>query len=141
VEKTNKEMSVNQWKRSSRFWIVCFVLWFITLNLLSHGNRFHPAGSFIFIFEIPHFDKIVHFGYFFGGSGLLSAALYLAQKPSWMRLSLIVTAILSLIGIWDEYHQSFFINRTGNDPMDWLADTLGAYFGTLVFRLLHHKIL
>ena len=87
-------MSVNQWKRSSRFWIVCFVLWFITLNLLSHGNRFHPAGPFIFIFEIPHFDKIVHFGYFFGGSGLLSAALYLAQKPSWIRLSLIVTAIL-----------------------------------------------
>ena len=63
-----------------RFWTVCFLVWFIVLNLLSHGNRFHPPGTFIF--DIPHFDKIVHFGYFFGGSGLLSAALFLSKKKN-----------------------------------------------------------
>ena len=126
-------------RQSPRFWAICFALWFIALNLLSHGDKFHPPGNFPF--EIPHLDKIVHFGFFFGGAGLLSAAYYLAQKPLWGRLILIVTLSLSLIGIWDEFHQSFFENRTGNDLGDWLADTLGALCGALVFKKLHRRLL
>lgn len=127
-------------KQSPRFWAACFALWFVVLNLLSHGDRFHPPGTLI-IFGIPHFDKVVHFGYFFGGGGLLSAALFFASRPSWLRLTLIVTVTLSLLGILDEYHQSFFENRTGNDPWDWLFDTLGALGGALVFRLTHRALL
>lgn len=130
---------MSSFRQSPRFWAICFALWFIVLNLLSHGDKFHPPGAFAF--DIPHLDKIVHFGFFFGGAGLLSAALFFKKKPSWLKLTLIVTISLSLIGIWDEYHQSFFANRTGNDPGDWLADTLGALSGTLVFRLLHHRLL
>lgn len=126
-------------RQSPRFWSICFVLWFILLNLLSHGNKFHPPGRFFL--DIPHFDKIVHFGFFFGGAGLLSAALFFRKKTSWQKLTLIVTITLSVIGIWDEYHQSFFENRTGNDPWDWLADTLGAFCGTLVFRWVHKRLL
>ena len=126
---------MNLLKQSPAFWGVCFALWFIVLNLLSHGEKFHPSTSFIF--DIPHFDKVVHFGYFFGGGGLLSAALYLRKKLPWKKLILTVTVILSLIGILDEFHQSFFENRTGNDPGDWIADTLGAFCGALVFRKLH----
>ncbi len=132
-------MSAKPIRQSSRFWSICFVLWFILLNLLSHGDKFHPPGNFVF--DIPHFDKIVHFGYFFGGSGLLSAAFFFAAKPRWRKLIVFVTITLSLIGIWDEFHQSFFENRTGNDPGDWLADTLGAVCGALVFRLTHKKLL
>ena len=117
----------------------CFVLWFIILNLLSHGDKFHPPGTFAF--DIPHLDKVVHFGFFFGGSGLLSAFLFFKKKTSWRQLTLIVTVALSLIGVWDEYHQSFFENRTGNDPGDWFADTLGAFTGTLVFRKFHKLLL
>ena len=125
-------------KQSARFWAICFIAWFIVLNLLSHGNRFHPPGTFAF--NIPHLDKVVHFGYFFGGGGLLSAALFFKSHPSWLKLTIIVTLSLSLIGVWDEYHQSFFENRTGNDPGDWLADTLGALSGAFVFRLTHRKL-
>jgi len=124
-------------KQSARFWTACFITWFILLNFLSHGNKL-PDGVNI---DIPHLDKIVHFGFFFGGAGLLSAALFFKSQPSWLKLTLIVTITLSLIGIWDEYHQSFFENRTGNDPGDWLADTLGALCGSLVFRLLHRKLI
>ncbi len=127
-------------RQSARFWAGCFVLWFIVLNLLSHGDRFHPPGSF-FSIDLPHIDKIVHFGYFFGGGGLFSAALFFAKKPGWGRLTLIVTVTLSILGVWDEFHQSFFANRTGNDPGDWLADTLGALCGALVFRKLHRRLL
>ncbi len=124
--------------QSSRFWSLCFLLWFILLNFLSHGDKFHPDYPPI---EIPHLDKIIHFGYFFGGAGLLSAAYFFKKHPSWTRLVLGITLTLSLIGIWDEYHQSFFQNRSGNDLGDWLADTLGALFGALTFRLLHHRLL
>lgn len=126
-------------KSSPRFWGGCFVLWFILLNFFSHGDRFSPPGGFML--DIPHFDKVVHFGYFFGGGGLLSAALFLAKRPSWRQLTLIVTVVISLIGIWDEFHQSFFENRTGNDFGDWLADTLGALCGALVFRVMHRRVL
>jgi VanZ family protein len=126
-------------RQSPRFWIGGFVVWFIVLNLLSHGDKFHPPGSFAF--DIPHFDKLVHFGYFFGGSGLLSAALFFSSPPSWRRLILTVTISLSVIGIWDEFHQSFFENRTGNDPGDWFADTLGAFCGAIVFLKLHPRLL
>lgn len=121
--------------QSPNFWFGCFTLWFVVLNLLSHGNKFHPPGTFAF--DIPHFDKIVHFGFFLGGSGLLSASLFLAKRPSWRSLILTVTFSLSLVGIWDEFHQSFFENRTGNDPGDWLADTLGAFCGSIIFRRYH----
>ena len=125
-------------KRSARFWASCFALWFILLNMLSHGDKFHPPGSFMF--DILHFAKVVHFGYFFGGGGLLSAALHFGKNLSWKRLILIVTLSLSLIGMMDEFHQSFFANRTGNDPGDWLADTLGAFCGAFVFRKLHRLL-
>jgi len=110
------------------------------LNLLSHGDRFHPPGGF-FIWEFPHVDKIVHFGYFFGGGGLLSAALFFAFRPPWKKLILTVTLVLALVGLGDEFHQSFFKNRTGNDPADWFCDTLGAFCGALVFRAVHRVLL
>lgn len=132
-------MTSKRLRQSPKFWISCFAFWFVALNLLSHGNKFHPPGTFSF--DIPHFDKIVHFGFFFGGGGLLSAALFFTKKPPWRSLILTVTVSLSLVGIWDEFHQSFFDNRTGNDPGDWLADTLGAFCGGIIFRKFHKSIL
>lgn len=127
-------------KHNPTFWRSAFILWFILLCLLSHGDKFHPPGAFQ-LFDIPHLDKVFHFGYFFGGGGLLAAAFYFKSKPSRKKLFLMVTLVLSIIGVLDEFHQSFFKNRTGNDPFDWMADTLGAFFGALVFSLTHHRLL
>lgn len=128
--------------RNARFWAICLLLWFVVLNLLSHGDKFHPPKEFLWGLDIPHLDKVVHFGYFFGGGGLFAAALFFKKnRPSWPRLILTVTIVLSIIGVWDEFHQSFFENRTGNDPGDWTADTLGALVGSLVFRRLHRVLL
>jgi len=129
---------MSSFKQSPRFWGACFILWFILLTFLSHGDQFHPPTPFPF--DIPHSDKVAHFGYFFGGGGLLSAALYFRKRLPWKKLIPTVTIILSLIGLMDEFHQSFFANRTGNDPGDWFADTLGAFCGALVFRKLHRLL-
>ena len=64
--------------RNPKFWLGAFLLWFAvlwTLSSFSGQQQFAPP--------IDHFDKLAHFGYFFGGSGLLCA--YLFQGPMWKR--------------------------------------------------------
>ena len=51
--------------KSAHFWTVAFGIWFIVLNILSHGSHLHAPDGWAF--DIPHFDKIAHFGFFFGG--------------------------------------------------------------------------
>ena len=123
--------------RGAFFWSACVVVWFAVLFYLSHGDKIPDAGL-----EIPHLDKVAHFGYFFGGGGLLAAALFFRERSMpWSRLILIVTVVLSLVGVFDEWHQSWFESRTGNDVFDWLADTLGAFCGAVVFRKVHGILL
>jgi VanZ family protein len=84
-------------------------------------------------------DKVFHFGYFFGGAGLLAAALFLrpSSVPNWGMIIVLVVVIASAVGLLDEWHQSWSPERSGNDPGDWLADAYGALAGALVFRRFH----
>lgn len=120
--------------RKSYFWAVAFIAWAVVLWFLSDGPVPETPGP-----KLPGLDKVLHFGYYFGGAGLLSAALYLCSPsaPNWSALIVLVTLAVSAIGILDEWHQSWVPERSGNDPGDWLADTYGALAGTLVFRRLH----
>lgn len=120
--------------RSRNVWLLAFLAWAALLFYLSHGDHL-PQTPFP---PIPHFDKVLHFGYFLGGGGLLAAYLFLKKSHHLKTLFLIAVPILSLIGIADEFHQSFFAHRSGNDPGDWLADTLGATAGVLIFWKLRH---
>ena len=87
-------------------------------------------------------DKILHFGYFFGGAGLLSAALFLQKRWNWhwSTIHLFVVLALFAVGSLDEWHQSWYEYRTGNDSADLSADILGALAGTLLFRKLQPKL-
>ena len=44
----------------------------------------------------------------------------------------------AIIGALDEYHQTFTPGRSGNDPWDLLADTVGAAAGSafIIFAIL-----
>lgn len=122
--------------RKHRLWSVLFLIWLLALAWLSHGDRgLHPPTP-----PLPFFDKICHFGYFFGGAGLLSAALFFRRPtPNAKKLLLVVVLILAIVGVLDEYHQSFFPTRKGNDPFDWLADVSGALAGSLTFLRLQPR--
>jgi len=123
--------------RSSSFWFVAFLIWGLVLWFLSDGPMPDLKGP-----EFPGIDKVFHFGYYFGGAGLLSAAFFLRapSDPNWPTLALFVTLILSAVGVLDEWHQSWTPERSGNDAGDWLADTCGALAGTIVFRRLHRVL-
>ena len=123
--------------RQPQFWLGAFLLWFATLWVLSScslGASFTPP--------LPNFDKLEHFGFFFGGSGLLCA--YLCRKqlgpPQWRRVLIPAIVIMALVGGLDEYHQTFTPGRSGNDPFDWLADLLGATAGAFSFKMIHSRL-
>ena len=110
-----------------------FIIWAVILWFLSEGIPPPKNGP-----EIPHLDKVAHFGYFFGGAGILSACLGLWRRwkmPEgflWGVFVVVVIIVGVLIGRLDEYHQTFTPGRSGNDNGDWLADILGAVVGSWV---------
>ncbi len=122
--------------RQPRFWLLGFTTWFVVLWILSSGAQ--PEGIMP---TFPFGDKVAHFGYFFGGSGLLTAYFFTRRlgEPCWKIISLSVILTLGLIGLLDEFHQSFVSGRSGNDPFDWFADVLGAAAGVWVFKFTHTR--
>jgi VanZ family protein len=123
--------------RSPRVWLAGFLVWFSVLWLLSGSSQ---TGDYTPPF--PNFDKVAHFGYFFGGSGLLCAYLFrrAPDHPNWGGLISVAVIIVGLIGGLDEWHQSFTPGRSGNDPADLLADVLGAAAGAFTFKRIHHRL-
>ncbi len=109
-------------------YLCLFIAWGITLWFLSAG---HPVPKDTP--DIPHLDKLAHFSYFFGG-GLLLATFSGLRFSDWSHRRIFLSVLLlgCLIGRLDEYHQTFTPGRSGNDPWDWLADTIGIAAGAWV---------
>lgn len=116
-------------------WLSAIVIWVVTIYFLSSTSKTMPEGGF----EFPHIDKILHFGYFFGGGIILATYLLLitGEDSSVFVRMLLPLVILAVVGALDEYHQTFTPGRSGNDPFDWLADVLGAGAGILFANRFH----
>jgi len=86
--------------------------------------------------QIPHFDKIVHYGMFFIMGIFLMAEFRIQTKLK--RVTILIISIL-LIGIYggaiEFLQQNYFVNRSG-DYMDLLADILGSITGIFFFVFL-----
>jgi VanZ family protein len=122
-----------------RLWLFSVILWALALYMLSAL----PTGAPIEAPEIPHLDKVMHFGYFMGGAFLFTTYLLLKYGLGARPLLRVAAPILlfAVIGALDEYHQTFTPGRSGNDPFDWMADLLGASMGTHLANLLHPLLL
>ncbi|MFM2220267.1 MAG: hypothetical protein RLZZ553_15 [Verrucomicrobiota bacterium] len=118
----------------SPVWLILFFVWFGTLWYLSSGPVEIRSS-----WAIPHLDKVCHFGYFFGGGGLLSAFLYRMQQqqPDWTLILIQLMCVMISAGALDEWHQSWVPERSGNDALDLTADVFGSLSAYLVFRRLH----
>lgn len=78
-------------------------------------------------------DKAGHFAAYAGLGALLCRA-YLGSGLAGSAAFWLAALTASLYGASDEWHQSFVPNRSA-DPADWLADSLGAVLGAVVFLL------
>lgn len=119
------------------FWLSAFLVWAGLLWWLSSAKRDFPSEL-----DFRASDKLLHFGYFFGGGGLLSAFWFRLRGtlPPATKHLLGVTVAVGLFGVLDEWHQSWVPGRSGNDPGDLAADVAGAFCGALVFRRCHRLL-
>ncbi len=98
------------------------VLWAAGIWWLS-SNPSPPGSSWL---EIPHLDKVAHFGLF-----LVQAILL---RMAGVTAPLAFLAALAWGGI-DEVHQRFVPGRAA-ELGDWMADAVGAAVGILAWRLI-----
>lgn len=119
-----------------RFWFGAVGLWFAVLFILSSVSLAQLPGP-----QINHIDKIEHTLYFMAGATCLHLGLrYL--KPQWKFLFVLGLTVLfcALVGAFDEFHQTFTPNRSGNDPGDWTADVLGGFIGSFVGTFIYARL-
>lgn len=108
-------------------WRIAVIVWAGVLYMLSAQPGTALPGGF------PGMDKIEHAGYFTGGGMCFLLGLRLAGLARRKGLAILLTVLFcSLVGILDEWHQTFTPGRSGNDVWDWLADTLGGFLGAHV---------
>ena len=123
---------------STKIWFSALLLWFVILFILSSFSQPLPDNAP----SIPFLDKILHFGYFLGGGIILTTWMLLKSKKTKVPASHYLVPILffALIGLLDEYHQTFTPGRSGNDGFDWVAYITGATVGTLLVNLFRQPL-
>jgi VanZ family protein len=84
-------------------------------------------------------DKAEHFLAFAVGAGNLALGLRWSARWSNARVALVSIAAISGFGAVDEIHQLFTVGRSGGDPFDWLADTLGAAAGVALILFIYAR--
>ncbi len=80
--------------------------------------------------DIVGLDKVVHFTMYAVLAGLILRG---TRRPYEARTFVLVLAAVMLFSAVDEWHQAFIPARSMSIA-DWIADTLGAITGMLVFR-------
>ena len=88
---------------------------------------------------LTFWDKAQHFSAFAVGGVTLALALRVSVLWPWKRLAGFAIAALMTFGAIDEIHQLFTPNRSGADPLDWLADCFGALVGVALFVVIYAR--
>ncbi len=119
--------------RNASFWWALVIVWFCALFVVSSLSRLPPGP------QIANFDKIEHTVFYaLGGTCFYLARRFKNHALSGIRASLATMLFCMAVGAFDEFHQSFVPNRSGNDLFDWLADTLGGVFGSVAGWISFH---
>ena len=122
------------------FWL-CVALWLAVLiwgiTICYFSSLTGPQIESML--SVPLWDKLSHFLAYAAGGALLAAALNCSRAWSPVKLVLVSAIALSVFGALDEWHQLYTPLRQGADKWDWLADTLGAIAGSLLFTLFYAR--
>jgi len=117
--------------RTPALWWSLTAVWFCILWTFSSFPKLPPGP------EIPFQDKIIHTLYYSGAAFCVWLALRLKNPPATASRAMLWAVVFCMtVGALDEFHQSFVPGRSGNDPGDWLADSLGGFLGSWAAGLL-----
>jgi VanZ family protein len=83
--------------------------------------------------NIPHFDKIVHFGMFFIMGIFLIAELRFQTRLSRLQIVAITVVLIATYGGIIEYLQQYYFTNRSGDYIDLLADILGGIFSIILY--------
>jgi len=115
------------------------VTWFIiSIILLTLPGNDLPHNE---LFNLPNFDKLVHFGMFF----LLTTLFCFPFSKLSAKLSVIIsifykiTFFVILYGIIMEFVQKYFTYQRSFDAADILFDALGSFAGLFTIRQYTYK--
>jgi hypothetical protein len=103
------------------------VAWVVGLFALSSWSA--GEGALDFWWRFPHDDKVVH--------ALLYAVLGGLLRIATGRLAATL-ALAGAVGLADELLQSTVPGRSA-DPLDWVADVLGAFVGAWLVSVLARR--
>ncbi|MBQ4914002.1 VanZ family protein [Maribacter sp. MMG018] len=123
----------------SIFFRISFISWIVlvTFSSLFSFSEVDTGGI-----DIPHFDKIVHFAFYFGMVvlGVLASREQLKQRFVLKKALLGVLVFAVLYGMIIEVLQySITVDREG-DILDVFANTFGALVGMFLVRWLVYRI-
>ena len=110
------------------FWAWSYAAWGVILFFASSLEGL-PGPA------ISHIDKVEHALFFAAGHLALGLALTigtpLPTRQTWRRIGVLLVIVAGVVGVLDEFHQSFTPHRTGNDPGDIAADITGGIIAAL----------
>lgn len=112
----------------------------LILILLGLPSNDFPDTSFL---NIPHKDKIIHFGLFLIFVFLLSRGFALQYSFAlFNKYPLVMAFTIGILygGITELLQESVFISR-GSDLFDFLSDVAGCFFGFVLFLFFKEKAL
>lgn len=112
---------------TNRRWLPPFIWAAIILIVTSIPS---PELTVVEPYAFAGADKIVHAA-LYGVLGWLAARASLRFGFNFGAAALTFASV-AVFGAADEWHQQFVIGRLA-DPVDWIADVLGAAFGMLIF--------
>jgi len=120
---------IHRLRRQPRFWWFAVGVWLVVLLCASSQAGIMPPMYFTWQ------DKVEHASYFCAGGLCFYFALRYGSPQMSVKAVCIATVLFcSLIGVSDEWHQSFVPGRSGNDVWDWTADTIGGLLAAMLGR-------
>lgn len=129
-----KKKVLNIILNSKKIAVIVFLIYFSLVLFLSL-NTFESSTPKV---ELPHFDKFVHFCFYFGMSFLFFNTLRLSKLKNPKIITTITLLFVIFTGITIELIQPYF-NRSA-DLYDFIANTIGAISGLLFYKFLIKKL-
>ncbi|WP_372973470.1 VanZ family protein [Muriicola sp.] len=117
---------------------IAFVSWMVFITVLSLVSFDDDTSLDL---EIPYFDKIVHFTFYFIAGALGSLFLHSLQRGAKADSRRLLKFLLGLIGygILIEVLQDSVTTYRSAELLDILANSVGAIIGILFIRTVNRK--